>query len=366
MSDPASIIPLRVVYRAEGSRHVGTGHVLRAVRVINAMQAIAPVDVVLALSGDSVGQTLAEGCAGRVMVVGGDSADGGKPVFDPRTLAPVAEFGPYDLAVVDMLDTPGGALKAVRSLARSVVTMDDRGEGRRCADAIVNVLVREPDTCGLPQGVSVFEGPEYATLDSVYADPVPSRRIGPVGPEGCRVVVTLGGADAAALSVKVAESLVGVQGIRSVLFICGMGSGTVDALHAVTATAPWEVHVVRRIPNLRQALLEADVAVVAGGLTMHEACCVGTPSLAVCQPIDHQIELAEWFHAHGAMDTVGDGTCARPELIRDAMTELLRDVNRRRMMSERGRALVDGRGAERTARVLLALCGRFSRTEMKA
>lgn len=341
--------PLRILYRAEGSRRIGTGHVLRAVRLSHIWRGQDIGEVTLALSGDDVGADLAARASATVERVPGSAPHDGKPRFDPSGLASVASRDAYDVAVVDMLDTETGTVEAVRQYARTVVTLDDRGSGRREADAIINILVREPNPDALPETVELMEGPEYATLDAGYAAPAPPRLC---ADPPCKVLVTLGGADSSGLALKVAHAMEGVAGIGEVIFVCGVGAVHGRELFDMIGSASWAATVLPQVPSLRDLLIGADVAVVAGGLTMHEACCVGAPSLAVCQPIDHQSELAEWFHTRGAMDTVGDGVRASVHEIGAALARLIGDRQRRQDMASIGPSLVDGMGTERTARAI--------------
>ncbi len=341
--------PLRILYRAEGSRLIGTGHVLRAVRLSDAWNAMGLGKVTLALSGDEVGAALAARASATVVSVLGNNPHHGKPVFNPQSLANLGADVRWDVAVIDMLDTYAGTLDMVRSIATTVITLDDRGPGRTDADAIINVLVREPRRDGLPGNVRLLEGPEYATVDRMYAETAPVRtcRTG-----ACKALITLGGADSAGLALKVARAMHGVPDIAEATFICGVGAVHGEELRQALAELPWPTTVVQQVPSLREMLIQCDVAIVAGGLTMHEACCVGTPALAVCQPIDHQMELAEWFRSQGAMDTAGNGVTASVADIRDALIRLIRDCGARRSMSMVGPGLVDGRGTERTARAI--------------
>jgi hypothetical protein len=54
---------------------------------------------------------------------------------------------------------------------------------------------------------------------------------------------------------------------------------------------------------------------------------------------------------------VGDGRTIDPEEVGWAVVALLEDPDRRVAMARAGRATVDGRGAERIAREVLALAG---------
>lgn len=345
---------LRILYRADGGRSVGTGHILRAKRLLAALADAAETDAVLALADDPIGLRLADGTPAHVVTTGPLHSAHGKPVFDPASLAPVVAQRQFDVIAVDMLDTPEGSLSSLRRFARRVITFDDRGAGRLGADAIVNVLVREPQPASLASGTLLAEGPEYATLDPVYATPTPVRDI---KPSHLNALVTLGGADSAGLTLKVLRALLDVDGLAVVSVVCGIGSGWREQALDIAQGAPWRLNLHDQVPNLRDLFLSADLAFVAGGLTMHEACCTGTPSIAVCQPIDHQPELARWFAERGAMLTVGDGAQAEEREIADAARGLVADAARRASMSAVGRRLVDGRGTQRTARLILRVAG---------
>ncbi len=346
-----SLSRLSILYRADGGHTVGTGHLLRASRVLRALSSLTTLDAILAVGDDPDGLSYAYAAGVPVLTLPSISRFGVKPVFEPATLLDAVDPGSYDVVVVDMLDTPEGSLESIAARGCVVITMDDRGPGRTGADAIISFLVREPDPSVLPPHIRLYEGPEYATLDESYALDGAQRPIAPYGQNS--VLVTLGGADAAGLSLRVARALRRVQGIQRVEFVCGNAYRHMPELERIVAAAPWQSVISVGLPSLKPAFLRSDLAIVAGGLTMHEACCTGTPAVAVCQPIDHQIELAGWFEDLGAMRAVGDGTTADDADIAEVVQELLGDEAARGRMSRIGPQLVDGRGTERTARAIL-------------
>jgi spore coat polysaccharide biosynthesis predicted glycosyltransferase SpsG len=246
-------------------------------------------------------------------------------------------------------------MAALRATGIPLVTFDDRGEGRRHAATIINVLVEEPAPDSLPRAIRLLEGGDYVVLDPVFesaqADS-PVREFGPLR----RAFVAMGGADAAGLSVKVARALRSVEGLEEVQFVCGPAFPHCDALRRETAGSPWRCELLDNLPGLLDRYRWCDLAIVAGGLTMYEVCCTGTPALAVCQPIDHQLELADRLSAAGAMATVGYGLEASEEKIAAEVARLT-NPNVRRRMSEAGPALVDGKGTQRVADAILEASG---------
>ncbi|NUQ69743.1 MAG: hypothetical protein HUU17_02860 [Chthonomonadales bacterium] len=342
---------LKILYRADGGQAVGSGHILRAQRVLDRLRCLASVDATLVVNDDpDVAETLS-GAGLRTATVGGVMGDGGKPLFEPDYLAAAVDLPTFDAVIVDMLDTPIGALERIRRNGPVVISFDDRGAGRVGADGLINVLIREPYPERLPPEIRLYEGFAYATLQDDYREPMPLPRTFSIG--SGRVVVSVGGVDAARLIVKIARGLKRAKQVRIVEFVFGQAFRHVEDLRASLSGAPWESRLSRGLPSLRDAFLVADVAIVAGGMTMHEACCTGTPALAVCQPIDHQHELAVQFEAAGAMRNLGLGSAVSESAIGAAVDDLLSDPDTMIAMSAAGRTLVDGEGSTRTARAIL-------------
>ena len=340
---------MRLLYRADGGHPIGTGHLFRAARILTALARRAPLDAVLLAACDEGALSIARSAPARLRLLPRPSdRHAVKPLLEAEpVLDAIREHDP-DVVVVDMLDTPAEAMAAIRATCRSLVTFDDRGPGRLYANLLINVLVAEPHADALSGSTRLLQGPAYAVLDPVFAGPLPSvsdRSFGPLE----KVLVTMGGADTAGLTVKVARALQPMGELRRVEFCCGPAFPHTDALAAALEGAPWEYEVYVGLPHLLERYLSCDVAMVAGGLTMYETCATGTPAIAVCQPIDHQYELAEQLARAGCMLSVGYGADASEASLRHAVRELASDPARRRGMSEAGRALVDGRGTERAA-----------------
>ena len=99
-------------------------------------------------------------------------------------------------------------------------------------------------------------------------------------------------------------------------------------------------------------LAGADVAVVAMGVTVYEALACGVPTVVVCRT-SGDVAHARALAARGALVNLGQHW--NEEKIGAAVTELLATPARATALGEAGRALVDGRGAERVAERLAAL-----------
>ncbi len=348
---------MKIIYRADGGYPIGTGHIHRAARVLRALQARTSLNARLLVAEDESALTLARTAPACVLTL--------PPTRDPAAVKPKFEAGPVleefrsdpaDIVVVDMLDTSGHEMAALCALGSPIVTLDDLGLGRLWADAIINVLVREADPQALDARTRLLEGPEFATLDPVFAEPLPTAPRDHAE-TGRRLFVSLGGVDAAGLCVKTARAVREIEGLSAVEFAVGRGFPHVAELDAALDGAPWPHYVHVGLPNLLDQYMKCDLAIVAGGLTMYECCRTGTPAIALCQPIDHQVDLVARLASAGAMLSLGYGANALEMEIEAAVRQLSADLSLRRELSAAGQKLVDGRGTERVADSLLEIAG---------
>ena len=108
--------------------------------------------------------------------------------------------------------------------------------------------------------------------------------------------------------------------------------------------------------RLVTALSQSDVAVVAGGVTLYEACALGVPSVALAVvPAQHR--AIREFARRGAVLDAAAGPRGKTLSARAArsVAQLLAQEERRAAIAARARQLVDGRGAERSAAAIHAL-----------
>lgn len=348
---------LRILYRADGGHPIGTGHIFRGVRILQALARKAELDAVVMFADDPFARRVLDATPFRQVVLPPRHDPGAvKPRLYSAPVLTELAVGAYDLVCVDMLDTPEADMAAIAASNVPLITFDDRGSGRRYADILINVLVEEPEPAFLCPETRLLEGGDYVVLDDVFD---PANRRNPPRDMGSlrKVFVAMGGADAAGLTVKVADALRRLPALERVEFVCGPAFPHRSALDTLLRDAPWPYHVHAGLPSLLDRYYWCDLAVVAGGLTMYEVCCTGTPALAVCQPIDHQLELADRLASHGAMATVGYGLDASVEQIAGALNRLAEDAATRQRMAEQGPALADGKGTQRVADALLEIAG---------
>jgi spore coat polysaccharide biosynthesis predicted glycosyltransferase SpsG len=202
------------------------------------------------------------------------------------------------------------------------------------------------------RAATVLNGPRFYLLDRRIAqarDRRTARR-----PSRPRVIVALGGGDhvrrgAQALADALASHCPGVD----VAVAAGLSSRPQPPLrHATWLSARG---------GLVDALTAADVAVVAGGVTLYEACALGVPAVGLAVVAEQRPAVRAFARARAILDAGGVASSARA-IDRAALSvaRLLSDDVLRARTSAEARRLVDGRGAERVARYVRALVGETS------
>jgi spore coat polysaccharide biosynthesis predicted glycosyltransferase SpsG len=249
----------------------------------------------------------------------------------------VAECAWPDLLVVDDPSATHARrwIRLVRRLGIPVVALADGSPTHgRGADLIVDgSLVARPRA-----GAHALAGPGYAILSGRVA----MRRALRGARESRRVLVALGGgAHVRRLGVAIAAALAAAPAHLSVDLAEGFSLG--GHRPRLPAGCRW-VHAPH---GLEARLAAAAVAVVAGGVTMYEACALGTPTVAV--PVV-RAQRPAIVTAARAGAVVGVPNAGRPAVsVAAAVRQLIASPARRAQLGRRARRLIDGAG---TARVV--------------
>jgi spore coat polysaccharide biosynthesis predicted glycosyltransferase SpsG len=344
---------MRLLYRADGSAEIGTGHLLRGIRIAAELSCRAAHALVFCVRDQPWAVERARSSGLEVSTL----PDHLSPADEVEWCVGEARRLECDTAAVDLLDTPAqpdvcGALTAA---GLRVVTFDDTGPGRLSAHHVINFLVRDREPAALAaRGVELHEGPQFATLSPEYAmrDQVPK----PIRPVAERLLITMGGGDAAGLAVKSLSAL-RTEPPLEVAVVIGSAFPHLNALHRAAEASPHPVRIEAALASLQPEWEAADMAIVAGGLTMHEALVMGVPCIAVCQDVWHQPFLARLFQGQAAMINLGLGREVSDEAIGKSVAELAVDATKRAAMSRAGQLLCDGRGTERVVDLLLGQAG---------
>jgi UDP-2,4-diacetamido-2,4,6-trideoxy-beta-L-altropyranose hydrolase len=330
------------VIRADAGVAIGGGHVRRCLVLAEAL-ADAKWNVTFASqpgSHDAV-PLLGRGAFAQISLEEGDE------VTRLRDSVPAG----CDLFVVDQYGLDADFERACRGWAKRILVIDDLADRQHDCDILVDQTPGRDasDYISLvPQHCRVLAGPAYALLDrrfqALRAQRRAAERVG-------QVLVSFGSTDSADMTSAALSAVRIARLSTEVVVVLGGSSPHLGHVREVAASLcpPAEIHV--DVDDMAGAIVAADLAIGAGGVSSLERCCLGLPSLLIVVA-DNQRGNADALARAGAAVIVGSSADASPARIASALRELAENPARRQAMSEAAFAVCDGGGAFRVVNAL--------------
>jgi spore coat polysaccharide biosynthesis predicted glycosyltransferase SpsG len=237
--------------------------------------------------------------------------------------------------------------RGLRAAGLPVIVMDEVGGKNLDADYIVNPLLLPGNARYPGSRARVLAGPSWLALDSSY------RRVACRTPRGPvrRVLVTFGGADRTGATPRAARILGSWRPEARKLLVLGPAFRHEGELAEVMRRFPRSgLEIVRGARGLARLIASCDAVLTAGGNTLCEAACLGVPAL-VAHEDPHERRHGRAFATAGFARGLGPGRALTASVLTEALEEL-DDPALRRRRAAAGRRFVDGRGAERLAKLI--------------
>jgi spore coat polysaccharide biosynthesis predicted glycosyltransferase SpsG len=190
-------------------------------------------------------------------------------------------------------------------------------------------------------------GPQYFIFRREFT--VAARAPRTISREGRRVLVTVGGTDDLGLTARIVRAVRALAdaGLSFRIVLGPAYSSELERdVEALLVGFQGECVLLNYDTNVAEAMLWADLAVSGDGLTKYETAVTGTPSIMLSRPGSEKF-LNEEFEKAGSTLHAGDGSLIDIDVLAELIQRVLRDAPLRARMSERGKAMVDGRGLER-------------------
>jgi len=333
--------------RADAGPRIGSGHLVRS-SALGSAWAAAGGDVVFLTSAVAADYCADLAPGHRVIPLEGETRP--LDVDLEATLGALRDFGAAWVAL-DGQQFDDGYHRRLRDAGHRVLVIDDVAHlPRYDADVLVNQNIDAGSLAYVTgEDCRRLLGPEYALLRPQFTERARSPREPGTGP--VRLLVTLGAADAEQLTLRVVEAVepAGAPGLETTIVI-GPANADADEVASKLAAKP-ALRIVRAPSDMAALMADADLAVSAAGSTCWELAFMGVPCLLLVTGPD-QAANASGLDREGFAVNLGPASMLRAEALASALTRLAGDAERRHVMAERGRRLVDGRGCDRVVGVL--------------
>lgn len=329
---------MRLLLRCDAGLSTGVGHAVRCAAIAE-QAAAAGHDVLWSgrLDGlDWLWDGL-ENAPGAVLA----AAD------DARSLVALAREVRADAVHVDHYLFGPELRDALNPAGVVLSSVEDFHTGRRPADVVVDPNLGAAGHPRPDDGSPVLlRGPDYAPLRASVRRARDRRADGPVH-DVPRVLVVMGGTDAAGLLPRVVDALAATGAPADVDVV--VPDGRVLDVPAGFRTVP-------PLPDLPGAAAGTDLVVSAAGTTVWELCCVGVP-MALVRVADNQTEGYRAVTDSGVAAGLGSAADLSGPDTTATLRHLLTDPDARGALAARARRVVDGRGAERVLDALHVATG---------
>lgn len=247
-----------------------------------------------------------------------------------------------------------GLLAGAKERGIPVISIHDLGLELIPSDMVVDGSIAPlPGDC-FPSTTVYCAGPEYMVLDPVYRALNRRKRRRPGAIRS--VFLNFGGGDSRMHFSRVLE---GIQ-----------RWGRNVEVYAVRGFTEWGQERLARCfdsthfhwvsSGIEQHLFAADLAIVAGGISLYEALCAGTPTMALSHDALQQTTIDRLAGEDACMN-LGPGAGVIPEALSRLLSDVEADPGRRRRFAARGRKIVDGRGVERVGEMIRRTAASFAK-----
>lgn len=263
----------RIVFRVDGYKSRGLGHVFRALALA---YALTEHDVLFVCNGaNREGVDKLKAAHMNVVELECD-----------ESFIDWAQANHPDIIVHDLLDTDADYMARLKGATDRLVTFEDLGSGASEADAVINAIY-EGDS-SLPRA---FMGKDYVCLRDEFLTNSPA----PFSSEVQRILVTFGGTDPLGLTERLyaIAQQINTDGVQFEFdFILGPGySG--PSLQDVDAEG---IQVHANIARMSDHMRAAQLAVSSQGRTTFELASMGVPTIVLAQ------NEREQLHTFAQMD----------------------------------------------------------------
>ena len=354
------VLLMNIFFRVDSSTQVGTGHLRRCLTLADELknQGHAIYFICRDLEGHLI-KSIPHPVLGlsrpRQSIEGSVYAQwlGVSQKKDAEETIAVLPVTP-DYLVVDSYSLDIVWHQTLRSHTKKIMVIDDLFEGEFDCDILLNQNLgvnvgtysgKVSKTCRL------FLGPEYALLRSEFAT---ARAQSIEKREKTQVIknvlIFMGGVDAQNYTKQILEQLEGYfEGCFEFTVVLTKISPHIESVKKYIAKKENKnIKLLCDVSRMQELMLDADIAIGAGGTTSWERCCLGLPTLLFITA-DNQKNVARQLEKAQAVKCV-----ANIEALSKTFDQVLSNFTLWKEMSRNSYNLCDGKGAQRMAKYFLS------------
>ena len=360
---------MKVVFRVDASTRIGTGHLMRCLALARALRArgVQPKFICREHAGNLISLLQQEDIPVAVLPAPAKGEEAytedyaawlGVPLsVDAEQTLEVLNDEKPDWLVVDHYGLDIDWERRLHSHVDKLMVIDDLANRHHDSDILLDQNYSAENECRyrglLPDTCKLLVGPRYALLHSDYEMYRQTLRIrdGRVR----RILVFFGSIDPHNITGLALEALSTSEFAHmEVYVVVGINNPYRAVLEEQVAARPL-TKVYSSRAHLADLMVQADLAIGAGGVTTWERMCLGLPTIMV-SIADNQKPTAESLNAAKLVQYVGHSSNLGLEELIQALRKLVDSPNQLVDLGIQSQLQVDSFGAARVAEVLYPTC----------
>jgi UDP-2,4-diacetamido-2,4,6-trideoxy-beta-L-altropyranose hydrolase len=342
-----------VCIRVDGSVEIGTGHVIRCLALAEELsdRGYKPVFCTRGYDSGLIEKIKSRGFDLQVLHAALSMQE------DMERFTEMGKKHNAGVVITDNYHFTDQYLKYLKENFKVVVSIDDIAESYFYSDILVNQnIYATPEMYNgkTATGTKLFLGTAYALLRPEFkAYHNQSREFSRVK----NILVTLGGVDPDNQTLKVLKALDKIKADFSITAVIGVSNPHVEDISAFAESSEKPIKLLKNVNNMAELMHASDIAVSAAGSTSWELCCTGLPSIVIILA-DNQERIGKGLAEAGISINLGWFNDVTETMIQESVEKLINNAKLRESMGQKGKAAVDGSGAERIVDGIGVLRGR--------
>ncbi len=335
---------MRVVFRSDAGAEIGHGHIMRCLTLAHKLKEKGhSVQFVCVNIKGHLAEKISQSFSCYLI----NKTDW---LSDAEQTNKILENQQIDWLVVDHYRLDYRWHKQLRDYIVKIMVIDDLANRQLDCDLLLDTgLGKMPeDYQGLvPERCQILTGIKYALIrDEFISSREAAKKKRKQYTPYSKLLINFGGIDTLGVIPKLLEELHEKLPLLQIMVVVSSATPNLTEIKQ-QADNNANCRLITDAENMAEIMLEADLAIGAGGVTALERCVMGLPSIVLAVAENQQHFVTELARNNAVMFVEASENIAL--VLVDSLANLLKQPERLKMLSRAGFNLLDGGGAEYVA-----------------
>lgn len=359
---------MRVVFRADASLQIGTGHVMRCLTLADVLTALGanchficrehPGNLIDHIQGKGYRvwalafSDASDGPSAGAAPLAHAAWLGATQEHDATQCAHILEETSPDWLIVDHYAIDARWELALKPYYHQLMVIDDLADRNHACDLLLDQTygrLKEDYRPRVTASCKLLVGAQFALLRPEFAALRTYSLQRRATPHLERLLISMGGVDRGNASGQVLEALrdSSLPAGCEIVVVMGPTAPWLKEVEKQARTMPWPTRIAVGVSNMAQLMADSDIAIGAAGSTTWERCCLGLPT-AMLVLADNQTYAASLLSRAEAVCMLGLDASLNHELT-GFIDKAVNSKQYLKQLSENSSDITDGQGCNRVA-----------------